>query len=78
LRNESTLNAVGKVLPKDRTKTLIAIQKRKVHENYPKGEPSNHQDHHWDNTTCLKYPAIIENGELLKLGFERRVDVKRD
>jgi len=39
LRNESTLNVVGKVFPKDRTKTLIAIQKHKVHENYPKGEP---------------------------------------
>jgi len=37
---------VGKVFPKDRTKTLIAIQKHKVHENYPKGEPSNQQDHH--------------------------------
>jgi len=46
LRNESTLNVVGKVFPKDRTKTLIAIQKHKVHENYPKGEPSIHQDHH--------------------------------
>jgi len=46
LRNESTLNVVGKVLPKDRTKTLIAIQKHEVHENYPKGELSNHQDHH--------------------------------